>query len=506
MTRITLTKTPLAELNVDALIVGVASRGNSLVLAPGAADVDKAMKKRLAAALSQLGATGKAGEITKIATLGATKAPLIVAVGLGAAPRRDGQYSTEAVRRGVGTAVRSLAGTARVATGLAAVNGEATGDGLRAAAEGAALGGYAFTTYHTRASSKSHRKAVTSAALVVEDPRDPDTRAAVDRATILGDAVALCRDLVNTPASDLHPADLADAAVAACAEVGCDVEVTDEVGLAEGGHGGIVGVGQGAEHPPRLVRIAWNGGASGAKAVHLVGKGITFDTGGLSLKPAAAMEWMKADMGGAAAVICTLRAAAQLKLPINIVGWVASAENMPSGSAIRPSDVLTMRGGKTVEVMNTDAEGRLVMADAIVRAGEESAEAIIDIATLTGAQLVALGSRIFAVMSNDDDLRAELVGASDAAGEQSWPMPLPEELRKSLDSETADLSNIGDRYGGMLVAGLFLQEFVPDGTPWAHLDVAGPAWNQGEVHDYTPKGGTGVPVRTLLEWLEGRSS
>jgi leucyl aminopeptidase len=164
-----------------------------------------------------------------------------------------------------------------------------------------------------------------------------------------------------------------------------------------------------------------------------------------------------------------------------------------------------MRGGKTVEVMNTDAEGRLVMADAIVRAAEESAVAIVDIATLTGAQLVALGSHVYAVMSNNDDLRAAIVGAADAAGEQSWPMPLPEELRKSLDSETADLSNIGDRYGGMLVAGLFLQEFVPDSTPWAHLDVAGPAWNAGDVHDYTPKGGTGVPVRTLLEWLESRS-
>lgn len=506
MTRITLTDTPLAQLNVDALIVGIASKGNSLVLAPGALDVDKAMKKRLTAALSDLGATGRAGEVTKIATLGATKAPLVVAVGLGAAPRRDGQYSAEAVRRAVGTAVQSLAGTRRVATGLVQVNGTASGDDVRAVAEGAVLGGYAFTKYHGRASSKDHKRAVTSAALVVPDPRDSDARTAVDRATILGEAVTLCRDLVNTPAADLHPADLADAAVEACTGVGCDVEVSDEVALAEGGHGGIVGVGQGAAHPPRLVRIAWSGGESGAKAVHLVGKGITFDTGGLSLKTASAMEWMKADMGGAAAVIATLRAVAQLKLPINVVGWVASAENMPSGTAIRPSDVLTMRGGKTVEVMNTDAEGRLVMADAIVRAGEESAEAIIDIATLTGAALVALGSRVYGVMSNNDDLRTEIGSAADAAGEQSWPMPLPEELRKSLDSDTADLSNIGDRYGGMLVAGLFLQEFVPDSTPWAHLDVAGPAWNQGDVHDYTPKGATGVPVRTLLEWLETRSA
>jgi leucyl aminopeptidase len=505
MTRITLTNTPLAEQNVDALIVGVAARGTSIVLVPGAADVDKAMKKRLTEALTQLGATGKAGELTKLATLGATKAPLVVAVGLGPSPRAGGRYPAESLRRAVGAAVQSLAGTRRVATGLSQANGDGDAGDLRAVAEGGALGGYAFTRYHTRASSRTHRRAVTSLAVTVADPRDQEVRDVVHRATVLGDAVSLCRDLVNTPAADLHPADLAEAAVSACTEVGCEVEVSNERALADGGHGGILGVGQGAAHPPRLVRIAWSGGAAGAKAIHLVGKGITFDTGGLSLKTAHGMEWMKADMGGAAAVIATLRAAAQLQLPINLVGWAAIAENMPSGTAIRPSDVLTMRGGKTVEVMNTDAEGRLVMADALVRAVEESAEVVVDVATLTGAQLVALGSRVYAVMANNDELRSEIIDAAGAAGEQGWPMPLPEELRKSLDSQIADISNIGDRYGGMLVAGIFLKEFVPDTTPWAHLDVAGPAWNQGEVHGYTPKGGTGVPVRTLLEWLERRA-
>jgi leucyl aminopeptidase len=217
------------------------------------------------------------------------------------------------------------------------------------------------------------------------------------------------------------------------------------------------------------------------------------------------MEWMKADMGGAASVIATLWALARLNVPINVVGWLASAENMPSGTAIRPSDVLTMYGGKTVEVLNTDAEGRLVMADAIVRAGEEKPAAIVDIATLTGAALVALGSRVYGVMSNDDAISEDILLAAERAGEQAWPMPLPEELRKSLDSDIADLSNIGDRNGGMLVAGLFLKEFVPSGVPWAHLDVAGPAWNEGEAFGYTPKGGTGVPVRTLVEWLSSRA-
>ena len=207
-------------------------------------------------------------------------------------------------------------------------------------------------------------------------------------------------------------------------------------------------------------------------------------------------------MGGAAAVISTLRAVAQLKPAANVVGWVPIAENMPSGQAIRPSDVLTMRNGKTVEVLNTDAEGRLILADAIARAGEEKPDIIIDVATLTGAQLIALGSHVYAVMGNDDALRAEITAVADAAGEQSWPMPLPAELRKSLDSEVADIANVGERNGGMLVAGIFLQEFVPDGVRWAHLDIAGPSFNQGEPHGYTPKGGTGVPIRTLVGFLE----
>jgi leucyl aminopeptidase len=506
MTRISLTKTPLSDLNVDAVVVGVAKRGRSLVLAPGAESVDKALKKKLADALGHLGATGKAGELTRLASMGATSAPLVVAVGLGDAPRRGEQYQAEAVRRAVGTAVRSLAGNRRVATGLAAINGEPTAEDVRAVAEGGVLGGYAFTKYRTRASSAHNKSAVATLSIVVPDPREPEIRAAVDRATVLGDAVTLCRDLVNTPAADLHPSDLATAAVDACGPVGCDVKVFDEKALAEGGDGGILGVGQGAANPPRLVRIAWAGGADGARAIHLVGKGITFDSGGLSLKQAGPMEWMKADMGGAAAVVATMRAAAELKLPINVVGWLAAAENMPSGSATRPSDVLTMRSGTTVEVTNTDAEGRLVMADAITRAVEESADVIVDVATLTGAQITALGSKVYAVMANDDALRSEIVDAAEAAGELSWPMPLPKELRASLDSQIADLVNTGDRAGGMLIAGLFLKEFVPDATPWAHLDVAGPAYNQGQPHDYTPKGATGVPVRTLVEWLESRSA
>jgi leucyl aminopeptidase len=501
MTTLSLTKTPLSEVKADAIVVGVVKGAAGLELAPGAGDVAKAFKRRLLPALTALGAKGTAGEVTKLASLGAVKAPAVVAVGLGPTAAKGERYDTEAIRRGLGAAMRALAGTARVATALANVNGEPGEPELRAVAEGAHLGAYAFTRYRTAASAESSRRPVQSTVVVVPNPRDKAVKAAIDRAAVIADCVQLCRDLVNTAPGDLRPDDFAQAAVEACRPLGLDVEVLDDKALKEGGYGGILGVGAGSSHPPRLVRIGYSAGKNAPK-VHLVGKGITFDSGGLSLKPAAGMEWMKSDMGGAASVIATLCAVARLKPDVNVVGWVPTAENMPSGQAIRPSDVLTMRGGKTVEVLNTDAEGRLILADAMVRAAEEDPDYIIDVATLTGAQLIALGAHVYAVMGNDDDLRSQIVAAATTAGEQAWPMPLPKELRKSLDSEVADIANIGERNGGMLTAGLFLQDFVADGVKWAHLDIAGPSYNQGEPHGYTPKGGTGVPVRTLVQLLE----
>jgi leucyl aminopeptidase len=277
--------------------------------------------------------------------------------------------------------------------------------------------------------------------------------------------------------------------------------VLDEKALKKAGFGGIIAVGQGSSRPPRLVRATYKAGR-GKPHLALVGKGITFDSGGLSLKPATAMEWMKSDMGGAAAVLAAVTAIARLKLDVNVTVYAPMAENMPSGSAQRPSDVLTTYGGKTVEVLNTDAEGRLVLADAIVRAGEDSPDVLVDVATLTGAQLVALGSRTSAIMSNDDGLRETIAGAARAAGEQMWPMPLPDELRASMDSPVADIANMGDKYGGMLVAGLFLKEFVADGLRWAHVDIAGPSWNESKPHGYDGKGGTGHSVRTLVRLAE----
>ena len=503
MTTVTLSSSKPASLKVDALVVGIAKGPDGVVLAPGSEEVDKAFKGRLAATVEALGGTGVAGEVTKVSALGATTAPVVVAVGLGKVPAAEGRgrratttYGPEVLRRAAGAASRALAGTRSVGLALPADDVER----IAAVAEGALLGAYAFRRYRV-ASKALHKDPVSSFTLMTGSPRDRAAKAAVTRAQTVVTAVHLARDWVNTPPVDLPPAELAAAAVAAAKEAGVAVEVLDEKALKKGGYGGILGVGQGSSRPPRLVKLTYKAGR-GKKHLALVGKGITFDSGGLSLKPPTAMEWMKSDMGGAAAIIAATTAIARLGLDVNVTAWAPLAENMPSGTAQRPSDVLTTYGGKTVEVLNTDAEGRLVLADALVRASEDQPDLLVDVATLTGAQLVALGSRTSAIMSNDDAVRDAVAAAARAAGEQMWPMPLPEELRASMDSPVADIANMGDKYGGMLVAGLFLKDFVGAGLRWAHLDIAGPAWNESAPHGYTPKGGTGHAVRTLVRLAE----
>ncbi len=496
MTTVRLVSGDPAATKADALIVGTVKTPRGVALAPGSEPVNAAFDGQLAAVLRSLGATGKDDEVVRVPSRGALAATVVAAVGLGDAPAKDVPYDPEKLRRAAGAAMRSLDGSASVATTLALVGGSATPASVAAVAEGLLLGAYRFRRYR----SEHGKNPPSRAAILLATKADRATQAAVRRAQAIADAVALTRDLVNTSAGDLFPASLAATARDVAAESGLDVEVLDEKALRKGGYGGLLGVGAGSTNPPRLIRLEYTN-SNAAKTVVLVGKGVTFDSGGLSIKPAQAMEWMKADMGGAAAVIATMQAVAALQPAVNVIAYAPAAENMPSGTAIRPSDVLTMYGGKTVEVNNTDAEGRLIMADAITRAHEDEPDIIVDVATLTGAQLVALGSRTAAVMANDDTLRTAIVDAAERAGEAMWPMPLPSELRASLDSPVADLVNTGDRNGGMLVAGLFLKEFV-NGVPWAHLDVAGPAFNQGPAYGYTPKGGTGVPVRTLVQFLE----
>ncbi len=504
MTTVTLSTSKPASLKVDALVVAVAKGPDGFVVLPGGEEVDKAFKNRIGATVAAMGNLGNPNEVSKLSSLGATTAPVVVAVCVGKAKTaKRGErpaYGPEVLRRAAGAAARALAGTATVGLALPAGNAEE----VTAVAEGALLGAYAFRTYRVTSTDRN-RPPVEKFTLCSDVARDKAAKAGVARAHTVVEAVHWARDQVNTPPADLPPAVFADRAVAAAKAAGVTVEVLDEKALKKGGYGGILGVGQGSSRPPRLVRLSYKGGGRNAAHLALVGKGITFDSGGLSLKPAAAMEWMKSDMGGAASVIAAITAIARLGLAVNVTTYAPMAENMPSGTAQRPSDVLTIYGGTTVEVLNTDAEGRLVLADGIVRACEDKPDVLLDVATLTGAQLVALGSRTSAAMG-DDAIRAAVVAAADAAGEQMWPMPLPVELRASMESTVADIANMGDKYGGMLVAGLFLKEFVADGVPWAHLDIAGPAFNDAAPHGYTVKGGTGHSVRTLVRFAEDLAS
>jgi len=471
--------------DADALVIGVFQGTDGPVLVTHIDDFD------LTGALTALGATGKPEEITKIHTAGRLATPVIAAVGLGPDLRTAEGGSREAhlerLRRAAGAAARELSSgrAARVAIALPADEP----DEAEAVALGALLGGYAFRKYRTTESSP------TDTELIVHTAQG----AAADRARTLADAMTLVRDLVNTSPRDLVPADLAAAAERVAAASGLGVLVLDENDLAKEGYGGILAVGMGSAHPPRLVRLEYTH-PDAERTVVFAGKGITFDSGGLSLKPSKSMETMKADMSGAAAVLGALQAIAAFAPAVNVVGYLSIAENMPGGGAQRPSDVITIYGGKTVEVLNTDAEGRLVLADALARAVADGPNLLIDVATLTGAQVIALGVRTSGVMASDNAVAAQVADSARRAGEAMWPMPMPEELRKGLDSSVADIANVAaERGGGMLVAALFLREFVPDGLPWAHLDIAGPAFNEGGAYGYIPKGGTGAAVRTLVQ-------
>ncbi|WP_116950473.1 leucyl aminopeptidase [Jiangella endophytica] len=492
MTSIALSSAAPTGLKVDAVVVGVAPGDDDVVLLPGSESLDKALKGSLAKLLGQLGATGKADEVTKLPAMGAAKAGLLVVVGTGPLAEAGTPARHESLRRAAGVAARALAGQQSAAVALPVLD-EAD---AAAVVEGLALGGYAFDQYK----SGDPTTPVESVTLIGPGVKAKGVKDAVARAETISAAVNRARDWVNVPPRDLTPVTFADAATKLAKSAKLDVEVLDEKALAKGGYGGLIGVGQGSANPPRLVRVSYRPSRA-KKHVAFVGKGITFDSGGLSLKPADSMVEMKSDMSGAAAVIAAVHAIAQLGTKVAVTAYAAMAENMPSGSAQRPSDVITIYGGKTVEVLNTDAEGRLVLADGIVRAAEDEPDLIVDVATLTGAAVVALGKRVSGIMANDEELGAKIHDVAGRVGEAMWPLPLPVELREKLDSPIADIANIGDRWGGALQAGLFLQEFVADGIGWAHLDIAGPAFSD-KAFGYTPKGGTGAAVRTLVQLVE----
>lgn len=464
-------------INTDALVVGLAKGAKGLEIVSGNLQLDE---REILQSLADLGATGKADEVFK---LPGTATKVLAFTGLGKA---QSKYSSEIIRRAAGIAAQSLHGHK---SATFAINNDA-----RAMAEGAALGSYSFIDF--RGHTKKEQKAPLSEIVIAADG---DTKL-LNEISVVAKWTFFVRDLVNMPPSYLNPKKFVELVSKEAKKIpGVKVKAWDEKQLKSQGFGGLIGVGQGSANPPRLLQLSYKPTKS-KRSLAYVGKGITFDSGGLALKPAANMDEMKGDMTGAASVCGALLAIAELKLPVAIDAWAALAENMVSDTATRPSDIITIYGGKTVEVLNPDAEGRLVLADAIVKAQEnKKLDGLIDVATLTGAKVVALGTRYSAVMTNNDELCAEFLDVTDVTGEQFWQLPLPEELRPSLDTAVADIANIGERMGGALVAGLFLKEFIAEELPWLHLDIAGVELNNGKAHGHTPVGATGVAVRSLIE-------
>jgi leucyl aminopeptidase len=431
------------------------------------------------------GFEGKKGEVRAVPGDGGT----VFVVGLGPAAEVDMTVLCHAAG--------ALARAAKKQSSLAVDLTSAAGDldparAARAVVEGLLLGGYEYTAFKSKPTPASLER------VVLVGPTAKRVQAAVDRAVVIADAVRFARDLVNEPGGSLTPTELARRALAAGEEAGFEVSVWDEKAIKQERLGGVLGVNRGSAQPPRFLQLRYE--PAGARAtLALVGKGITFDSGGLSLKTADGMMGMKGDMGGGAAVLGTFKAIAALGAKVNLVGFVPLTDNMTGGDATRVGDVLTIRNGTTVEVLNTDAEGRLILADALSLATEAAPDAIVDLATLTGACMVALGERTAGLMGNHRGWVERVRTAAAAAGEPVWPLPLPPYLRGKLDSDVADLKNVtSGRYGGALSAGLFLKEFVGEGIPWAHLDIAGPS-DASETDGEIVKGGTGFGIRTLVE-------
>jgi leucyl aminopeptidase len=500
-----LSSEPATAVDAGAVVVFATSFGEgadarAVPTADGVA-IAQELDADLGSELAAIRFDGTLGAVARVPTRRRARASLLLVVGLGPAGRVD----REVLRKAAGAAARNAPKDQTLAIVMPAeVPGRPTGDDAeraQALVEGAGLGAYAYTAYRTKTADLPSLGGVVL--LPGEGVDAGAAQAGMRRGEIVVRATNLARDLVNTPPAAKRPPALADDIVRVAERSRLAARVLDERALTEGGFGGILGVGRGSSEPPRLVQLTYDP-ADASGHVVLVGKGITFDSGGLSLKPGPAMATMKSDMSGAAAIVGAMSACAELGVATKVTGLLALAENMPSGHAARVSDVLVHRGGKTVEVMNTDAEGRLVLADALAYGVEFAPDAMVDLATLTGAQIIALGSRIAGIMGTDPALIAELQAAAESVGERLWPLPLPEDYAEYLKSDVADFKNVGkDREAGAIVAGLYLKEFT--GTvPWAHLDIAGPAFTEEGDGFYTGKGGTGMGVRTLLHFLRGR--
>ena len=469
-----------------AYVVGVKTNGSKVVLAESPVDLSSI-------AQLELDALGIKGAAESTFRLPAPNGAVYLLIGLG-----DSTLTTHSLRELAGAAARALPDVKEIVFGLPTSDKTET----EAVLEGALLGRYQFGAYRGLNKLPANLNAKITAISTFKP-----TPAALNRIEIIAEGVAATQDLVNAPANDIYPQSLAAAIQKAARGTGATVEIWDEKRLAADGFGGILGVGKGSSRPPRLVRVEYK--PKNAKAhIALVGKGITFDSGGLSIKPAASMVGMKYDMTGAATVGQAALVIARLGLPVRVTAWMCIAENLVSGTSTRPSDVIKIRNGKTVEVINTDAEGRLVLADGLSIASESKPDLIVDVATLTGAASIALGNRYTGLMGHGRGVET-LKAAAETAGELVWHMPLPADLRVSLKSEIADIANAKfGANGGMLLGGLFLQEFIgkkakgDEQIDWAHLDIAPSANNDLSPWGYTGKGATGVMLRTLIALAE----
>jgi leucyl aminopeptidase len=461
---------------------------------PFLASFDRALDGSMLPLLGAGQFTGKANQTMLIPTLGKLPAARLLVVGLG----KRKEITAERYRQGGGTAIGALraAGVRSLSSCLHRA-GTADASAFRAAAEGMVLSNYAFDCYKSAPPEKALVEEVT---FLGADAAAQGTEEAVLGETLLvGNAVHFVRDLVNQPGNVATPAYLAEKALEMAVRWGIDCRVLDRDELERQGMEAILAVAKGSRQPPRFIILEYRGGAAGQRPVVLIGKGVTFDSGGISLKPREGMEQMKDDMAGAAAVIGTLKAAAGLRLPLNLVGLVPAAENLPDGGAYKPGDLVRTMAGKTVEVVNTDAEGRMLLCDALHYAQQFRPRALVDLATLTGACVVALGSCASGIMANDAALARALQRAGERSGERLWELPLWDEYGELMKSDVADLKNAAGPHAGAISAGWFLKQFV-DKTRWAHLDIAGTAWEE-KGKAYTPKGASGVGVRLMIEYL-----
>jgi leucyl aminopeptidase len=490
--KVTVTVAALASVEADALVVGLYA--DEPKPRDAVARLDRALQGHLTEVLAAERFQGKPGQVTYVHTGGRLPARRLIVIGLG----RRADLTLETVRRAASAGLRRAR-----ELGARVVAIETLGERLparhraHAVTEGAILGAYTFDRYKRE---KTEKRVEELLVVEVDGRRRGEATEGARTGEVFAEATCFARDLVNSPANEVHPTYLAKAATGIAREAKLTVKILDRAECEKLGMGAFLGVAAGSEQPPKFIHLTYTPAGRRRRRVAVIGKGITFDSGGLDLKGAESMLRMKDDMSGGAAVLAIMRALPALKPSVEVHGLIAATENMPSGSATRPGDVLRAMNGTTIEVGNTDAEGRLTLADVIVYAGEKvAADEIIDMATLTGACVVALGPLCAGLFANDQALADRLLAAAAQAGERVWQLPLIDEYREHLKSDVADLNNVGPRGGGAITAGLFLKEFAGD-RPWAHLDIAGPAFVEKDT-PLGPKGATGAAVRTILTYL-----